>query len=1373
MAPLPRSPRNQPSPQSAGFALVVVLAILAMLLVLVLSLSSVLHVETRSSASSKDLSLARQNALFGLEVALGQLQEYAGKDQAVTFPATTFYPPKGDPKNPAVGTLYRFYKDRAESGTPPFGARRTWMTHAKRGSSLNPASGTWESDLRNWWSGRNPRWVGIMDASLRRDNTPSNKFGEPKREQLPVWLVSGNEKFTISGNLTSYPSGYFTPNMTLPDPVDPNATGGSAEAKQIVWLVGEGTATTSNNSTDGLDGRVKAQKQAIQSTGNLTLGHYAYWVGDESVKANFAVLDPFANPDNTPKSGMEVGTQTYRNRLQVPQRIGWENIPGFGNATFLPNDPKLDEISTTREIVLLEANSPSTSETSIRNVQRTTKQNFHSLTAHSRSLLTDTALGGLKKDLTVFFEGTGSGLNLNSSIADFSLYDPADPRFGGTSNNGFPRNTSSTAGLPRWGELKAWHDNDQSALGPVLAHYQIFTAFTHKNGEVQFHILPLIFLWNPYDVPLTSATYTLEMRHNLGFWFFGMAIQDGVDPTPANLNDGRVITSSGLNFYIPPLTRLGWAAAPGRFGNSFPVNPWDPNPDSNRANPTGTPLAGPPSNSRFTIFDTGSSLPPPTSTQATWVPYRITSSFAPGEVKVFSVMNSQQVDPAALHNGSAAVQLENGYDVALPESYWFTIARGIEKSPGVPAANNDIVRWYGQSLPNNTPPTISVRLKRGANTLWQYLYTGQNDNSRWYRSVNWQPPSIPDTDPNFADRPHTWKRVFHLDDWPNVSKALSDQRSRESPIQAMAGNRILPFTPAGWTLLSGGQLTQGGLTENTRYFANHNPSANVQDPISELEFARATIGNNNADGFHTVRWWVSEFNYSPCNWASNQVDGDNGFALFSWQNLNTSLNHRGLKNLQLRQARADFSLLSLGQLQQVNLSPYSWQPAFPFANSEASPYVDRARAAGLQSYEVRNAKGFGSYILNLNQRPPDTPWDFPNDTQNRFLDISFVLNENLWDRYFLSSIPQSGPINTSTVLKNSRLRLKDSVTSSPTEARNFNLAAAHLDNVGALNVNSTSVESWIGLLTAFRNLAIEGAGQRNPANTVPISRNMAPLQGPINFTDTTRNPPDYGAAPFPGDSNNARRYDKMFQGFRYLTDGQIRRLAERIVDEVRLRGPFLSMADFVNRRLVEPDLSGGTWLQARTSNSSSNLGLTAPIGTGYDPLVGLAGINGALQRALNLSGINGAANYPFADDTNDRVFRVDSDLSNGISGDPMSIYAVAQSYLDTEHRAGVPAGEVGQLLSHSPGFVTQGDLLAMLGPALTPRGDTFLVRSYGDAVDRNGRVLARAWLEAVVQRVVEPVTPAGSSGEARFQPSDKFGRKFKVVNIRWLNPEEV
>jgi hypothetical protein len=134
--------------------------------------------------------------------------------------------------------------------------------------------------------------------------------------------------------------------------------------------------------------------------------------------------------------------------------------------------------------------------------------------------------------------------------------------------------------------------------------------------------------------------------------------------------------------------------------------------------------------------------------------------------------------------------------------------------------------------------------------------------------------------------------------------------------------------------------------------------------------------------------------------------------------------------------------------------------------------------------------------------------------------------------------------------------------------------------------------------------------------------------------------------------------------------------------------------------------------------------------------------------------------------------------NNGISGNNTNKHTqdpTMRSHVDTEHLVGAPAGEAGQLFDGAPGFVTQGDLLAMIGPALTARGDTFLIRAYGDAGNAGGpnALDSRAWLEAVVQRVAEPVTPAGTSGEDLWRPTDVFGRRFKVVSMRWLTSEEI
>jgi hypothetical protein len=67
-----------------------------------------------------------------------------------------------------------------------------------------------------------------------------------------------------------------------------------------------------------------------------------------------------------------------------------------------------------------------------------------------------------------------------------------------------------------------------------------------------------------------------------------------------------------------------------------------------------------------------------------------------------------------------------------------------------------------------------------------------------------------------------------------------------------------------------------------------------------------------------------------------------------------------------------------------------------------------------------------------------------------------------------------------------------------------------------------------------------------------------------------------------------------------------------------------------------------------------------------------------------------------------------------------------------------------------------------------------VIRAYGDATDSTGKLAARAWCEAVVQRVPQPVE-ADDSGinSARAGKPGDFGRRFHITSFRWLTEEEI
>ena len=93
----------------------------------------------------------------------------------------------------------------------------------------------------------------------------------------------------------------------------------------------------------------------------------------------------------------------------------------------------------------------------------------------------------------------------------------------------------------------------------------------------------------------------------------------------------------------------------------------------------------------------------------------------------------------------------------------------------------------------------------------------------------------------------------------------------------------------------------------------------------------------------------------------------------------------------------------------------------------------------------------------------------------------------------------------------------------------------------------------------------------------------------------------------------------------------------------------------------------------------------------------------------------------------------------------------------------------------------QADILRNLGAQLTPRGDTFVVRAYGDSLAPTGAVRARAWCEAVLQRVPEYLEGIGEradpphrkQAELVNEANRNFGRRFRIVQFRWLAADEV
>ena len=198
-----------------------------------------------------------------------------------------------------------------------------------------------------------------------------------------------------------------------------------------------------------------------------------------------------------------------------------------------------------------------------------------------------------------------------------------------------------------------------------------------------------------------------------------------------------------------------------------------------------------------------------------------------------------------------------------------------------------------------------------------------------------------------------------------------------------------------------------------------------------------------------------------------------------------------------------------------------------------------------------------------------------------------------------------------------------------------------------------------------------------------------------------------------------------------FTEAQIDELANQIVGQIRKRGPFLSLSEFVNRRLDATD---------------KDLALA-----------------GTIQKALDNLADLGAANplNPFG------VLQASS----------VEITAAPPGNADY----GFPEAAIGHSAFGLPGWTRQADILRPLAPRLSARDDTFTIRAYGDARDpaNPNKILAKAWCEAVVVRTADFVDPVDDSTVLPYSAAmtsnvnPRFGRKYRMVSFRWLNEKEI
>ena len=417
-----------------------------------------------------------------------------------------------------------------------------------------------------------------------------------------------------------------------------------------------------------------------------------------------------------------------------------------------------------------------------------------------------------------------------------------------------------------------------------------------------------------------------------------------------------------------------------------------------------------------------------------------------------------------------------------------------------------------------------------------------------------------------------------------------------------------------------------------------------------------------------------------------------------------------------------------------NGTKFGIQYEIPLAPLQTLAGLNGANPGGSSGYLPRFAQPIGnSWAHPL--MAPNNLLEASAVSGYNFLDHSFLLNLALYDGYYFSGLAdQSGPFGTG---KSTATLAGGFAGGAPLDdprlllyRPNGNTAADFAGEVakptayatiaawqmmqGAFNINSTSVPAWKAMLASihdaqalYNRLIKTGA---TPTSALTALTTTAADKARIS---RFRLPAATSAA----DGGGTK--DGYWLGPREYTDAQLETLAGNIVRQVRLRGPFLSLAEFVNRQL----------------------------GTGETAQ------RGALQQAIDDSNLNA----PLA---------IAANAGYEIPASAVSTYPYAN-----------PAAGAGSSYQGAPRYLTQADLLNVLGNAATARSDTFTIRAYGEARDGAGQITASAVCEALVQRLpdwVDPTDQAETRPALLVSDANKsLGRRFRVIAFRWLAPGEI
>jgi len=1300
-----------------GFALISTIIVMSLLMIIAIGSLSISSLETRSSSGRVAQMEAEANARLALMEAISKLQETTGQDQRVTARAAILEDPDG-------------------SNTLP---NRNWLGVWKT---------THESNDREW------PLIGKAPDLSKTDEPYSYKgiYTDLRYQDLELNSNKWRDKLRLSWLVSSRTADV----NTALDPNDPN--------DNALEILGRGTLGESSvvDQASYLRDRVVVEKININTQGKS--GAYAWYISDNSQKASLRLGLPASQDFNKALASSALdnptaitldGSQPYSDYLsdaagQIDKVLSHQTTPLTGNSV-----------------------------TNQKKIKDALGAHVHHFTTDSSGLFTDPVYGGFKKDLTplVFGNPTQKRIDFSPPYAEL-----ADHSF----NSRYPiipgqrkaAQGPSFAALRDWGKMKTsastvtaqlttpssatrqtptdgwvygisdgksfkaseWAESVPK-LRPVMTdcRYHYYYSFTGSGAgqKMRTHLIPRVCIWNPYNVTMEVDPMTVLMANPFGarnyskrfHFFFNQAevsrLKQHFSATPTHKvhkwANNRIYLRGNDNGLFPSDRFIGFqlekaTIAPGeclvfspKITNSaesfqgISIQYYDANDISKNVL-----SAKEPQGEGHFVHDYASG-------------YLKMDSGTGGDGVILpdDLWKEMRLDEITRYE--SWVYMEDNFTFALKEGVAAKTATEASKSQtnlqtmnhgngGTKVYGFWYYKWYwGDSGPafgnlaefTDAPRKDPPRLHQiGTKLLWlDESTTEANDSDPVPLRLNvWNSQSLaynPSIIANWNVRPHLITR------------------SPSSPVGQINGGDTW------YTTGSGGWLQQ---------YAPKSPQDLNDMPM---------LTN-------------SGYFAKPALTLATQPGVPANMILFDLPD-------------------PDYGALSLGNLRHAQLSPFSWHPTYivghslvdfhsPFDASSYSEHFEDSYSDGKANtgwdFAVGGGRNGSPYSHGARVNSVDsqsllqlgkykTSVDINGSTvthedEHLVYDISYEVNQNLWDHFFFSGMQMNSSadgfewdFDNSTPLHQLRYKANQSANIDEDSMagklkssldHGFWLNGYLLQNKAAFNVNSTSVEAWSAFLSGLRTINRNGI---TAGDDSIISRLRNP-SGAAATADVDVESPD------------------GWKGGRKLTDAEIANLASNIVREVKLRGPFVSLSDFVNRRL------------APKSDKSS--------------------YRGALESAIIESGLNDNFNQSTyltktgsQNDNNHEDFKPDLDKQ-------------------TKSKAwGIP------------GFITQADVLEPFAPAMTVRGDVFVIRCYGEARSSSGIVTATAYLEATVERTAEyvnssPVEAASlNAGSNRAtdpalkldyrtgkleqgnlsEVNKKYGRKFVIKSVRWMSKDEI